>query len=378
MSGQHSVTSGGRARYPRTGTTRVGFVHSRRARPGARSARAANLKRMDAPVAGLFSSGRGLVTRAQALGAGLPPRAVDRLVRVGEWVAVRRGVYALREHWEALDEYVGKPRLVGLAVHLTTASPHVLSHDNAAHELGLPILGRRGEPVHVTHEADTGGRLEHGVKHHTASYDVDDVVVVDGVPVLGMARTALDITREHGYLHGLCACDSALRAGVTRSELKAGFEKMWCWPGSTAIHMALSKADGRSESVAETLGRDLVDELGIGDVDVQFTLTDGFRTVRCDLRVGRHVFEVDGRLKYRDEAAGGVARKPADEVLWEEKLRQDFVTGFKLGMSRIVWADFWQPQRTQALARLLREYRTTVDRFGTSIDDLSPYIVRAA
>jgi hypothetical protein len=333
---------------------------------------------MDALIDALVATGGGLTLRREVVAAGMSARQLDRLVRQGDLVVVRRGVYTTRDVWESLDEHVGRPRLRGRAVSRSTRTPHVLSHDSAAHELGLRVLGRRGAPVHLTREGRTGGRLEHGVKHHVAPYRDDQVVAPDGVPVLEAARTALDICREEGYRHGLVACDSALQAGVTRQELWATFEQMWCWPGSTAIRLAIANADPRAESVAETLGRDLVMSLGIGPVESQFVISDGHRSVRCDLRVGRHVFEIDGRIKYRRREEGGVAERSPEEVLWEEKLRQDFIAGFHLGTSRIVWADFWGSQRVLARVRLRREYEATAARFGTDIDDLSPYIVRAA
>ena len=65
-----------------------------------------------------------------------------------------------------------------------------------------------------------------------------------------------------------------------------------------------------------------------------------------------------------------------EQVLDDEKDRQDFVCGFKLGMSRIVWADYWGARRELALRRFEREYLDTCARFGTSIEDLAPYVVR--
>lgn len=325
-------------------------------------------------VAALFGTGHGLVTRRQAVDNGMTPRQVDSLVRSGAWVAVRRGVYALRQAWEDLDEYVGRPRLQGRAVHLAMRRDHVLSHDSAAHELGLDILGRRGEPVHVTRERVTGGRHDHGVKHHLASYSEDQVVARHGIRVLDRARTAVDIAREHGVTHGVASCDSALRQGTTREELWAAFEPMHKWPGSTSVRESMALADPGADNVAESLGRLLVLELGIGRVETQFTLGDGHRVVSCDIRVGRHLFEIDGRIKYRTVANGGVLTGSAEEALWSEKQRQDFVTGFKLGMSRIVWSDFWGHARELAKHRLLREFRDTTARFGSSIEDLMPYI----
>lgn len=94
----------------------------------------------------------------------------------------------------------------------------------------------------------------------------------------------------------------------------------------------------------------------------------------CDTRVGRHVFEIDGMLKY---AEGNPAGKIPDLVLREEKSRQDFITGFKLGISRITAYDCGSG-RPAALRRLAREYADTCARFGSSIADLAPYIVTRA
>lgn len=330
---------------------------------------------MDSWVAALFASRLHLVTHRQLLDAGVDARAIQRQVRRGDWIAVRRGVYALREVWDECDDWVGRPKLRGRAAHLTMRRQHVLSHDSAAHELELEILGRRDEPVHVTRPRVTGSRNDHGVKHHLASYRESQVEMVEGIPVLGKARTAVDIAREHGVTHGVPACDSALRAGVSRAELEAAAADMWCWPGSASIRKSIAFADGRADNVAESLGRMLVAELGIGEIDVQFTLMEGQRMAICDLRVGRHVFEIDGRIKLRTRVEGGFARRSGEEALWDEKQRQDFVTGFKLGMSRIVWDDFWGARREAAKRRLMREYDSTVNRFGTSIDDLAAYIL---
>ncbi|UUZ57981.1 hypothetical protein [Nocardioides sp. B-3] len=66
----------------------------------------------------------------------------------------------------------------------------------------------------------------------------------------------------------------------------------------------------------------------------------------CDLRLHRHLFEIDGWIKLLAVAEGGVADDPK-QALREQKERRDFVTGFKTGMSHLVWADFWGAQRDQ-------------------------------
>ncbi len=135
---------------------------------------------------------------------------------------------------------------------------------------------------------------------------------------------------------------------------------------------AIDLADPGAESWLESEARVLLLSLRIGRAQTQFGLTDGARTVWCDLRIGRHIFEVDGWLKYTAELA---PRRDPRETLRQEKMRQDFISGFKLGVSRITAADC-HGDREAARRRLLREYADTCARFGTDISDLAPHVVR--
>ena len=140
------------------------------------------------------------------------------------------------------------------------------------------------------------------------------------------------MVREHGRAHGLAACDAALRAGVPRSALRDVLSTMECWPHSRCVRWCIEHADGGAETYLESLVRDFVLELGIGRPDTQFGLSDGHRTAFADLRIHRHLFEADGLLKYDEDNPSGTEPRA---VLVEEKQRSDFLTGFKLGMSRI-------------------------------------------
>src|SRR5690242_1827892 len=97
-----------------------------------------------------MSRQHGLILRRQALAAGMTVEQVKAMVRRGEWIAVRRGVYTTRAHWESLDPYVGRPQLEVWAATLTTRTPHFVSHDSAAYLHRLPILEPRPRLVHVT------------------------------------------------------------------------------------------------------------------------------------------------------------------------------------------------------------------------------------
>ncbi len=331
---------------------------------------------MNPTVLGIMAAQHGLVTREQAVAAGMAPERIDRLVRHGDLVAVRRGVYAESAFVASLTTYRDQRLLVDRAACLRIGRPHERSHDSAAHELDLAILRPHTPMTHVTRPGVVGSHLRHGVKHHLAPYVAERVVRVGGVGVLGPARTAVDIAREHGLRAGVVAIDSARRSGTSLAELDAEVALMKSWPHVTVVREAVELSDPDSDSVGETLTREVVTELGFGRPQTQFGLSAGGRTAWCDLRLGRHVFEFDGKVKYQRVDEGGFAIASAEEVVWREKQRQDWVCGFKLGMSRVVWDDLFGVAREVALQRLRREYLDTCRLFGESIDDLTPYLAR--
>jgi hypothetical protein len=326
-------------------------------------------------IARTLAAQSGLITRIQVLDTGLTPEYVRGLLHTGAWVLVRRGVYMPAELWAALDPYDGPQRMRARAAHLQMRRAHVLSHDSAARELRLAFLKPEQELVHVTRRGVRGGRIEHGIKHHLAPYRADQVVLVDGIPLLGAARTALDITREHGFVAGVVACDSARQLGVSEAELWAASAPMAFWPEVTVVRQAIGRSDPGAESVGETLGRLLLEEIGIGPVETQFELRDATGWARCDMRVGRHLVEFDGRKKFQRRDRGGLAVVDPAQVVWQEKQREDWLRGYRLGMSRLVWADYWGRRRQLAKERVAREYAATCAAYGTDIADLAPYIV---
>lgn len=322
-----------------------------------------------APVRGVMSSQHGLLTRTQALDLGLSPLAIRHAVDSGEWVRVHRGVYADGAVWAGLDDYRGRPLLRAIAAVLVMRRQSVLSHDSAAHALGLDILTPAQPFVHVTRPGFTGAWTKGGVKHHLARFHPDQVVDVDGLPVLDLARTAVDIGRERGYLDGLVAVDSAMRQGVTRGELEKALEIMASWPNITQARAAVAAGDPGAQTVIETLGRDLVDEMGIGKPDTQFPVVISIGIVWCDIRVGNHMFETDGVLKLLTPAQGGVATKPVDQVLREQRKRETLICREGLGMTRWVYADFFGERRAEAKASALRDFQITVERYGTELPE---------
>lgn len=330
---------------------------------------------MDSRVRAAVAAGQGLVTSARLQEMGLAARLISRWVRGGELVAVRRGVYTTRELWDAWDQYVERPLARIRASHLTLDVPHVYSHDSSALLQRLPLIRPQESETHVTRTGINGSRIRFGIRHHGAAYLDSQVVTAHGLPALDVPRTVADLARTHGYRAGLVAADGALQLGFTRSQLAAAAEPMTSWPGVTDVRAAIADADPGAESVGETLSRELLTELGIGDAETQFAVRIPSGVAWCDLRIGCHVFEFDGRIKLRPVDRGGVAEQMAEQVVWDERRRQRDVCAEGLGMSRIYWEDFWGEARRRARERLRREFDVTRQRFG---DQLPPHLAEFA
>jgi hypothetical protein len=308
----------------------------------------------------------GAFTRAQAREADYSERQLRTLLRPGgEWAVLRRGVYAERAYVDGLDT-AGRYLLGVHAVVLSSLPGNTVSHTSAAVVHGMPLRPHWLALHHLTRPGVLGGRTDNGVTHHRARIDDLDVTERRGFLVTSMARTAVDIARLHGFEDGTVAADAALRLGATRSELTTMLERCRSWPNNTQARQAVRVADGGAETVGETLTRLLVLELDIGEPETQFKITDGHRTAYVDIRVGRHLFEFDGRVKYRGRASGGVADRPIEDVLWDEKLREDWLRNVDggFGLSRVTWDDLLGAARRRTKQRLAADVAATVRRFG--------------
>lgn len=322
---------------------------------------------MSPRVSAAFAVNDGLLTRERLLDLAVPPSEIKRMRNAGELVTVRRGVYTPAEIWDALDPFVGRPRMRARAAILNMRRGWVLSHDSAAHELGMAILTPREPFVHITRPGFTNAWTENGVKHHLARFAESQLVQVNGMSSLDLARTAVDIARERGLWDGVVACDSALRMGVGRADLERAYEPMDNWPNVIVTRECVRLADAGATNPHESMGRLLVLESGIGKPETQFPVWTAEGVKWCDLRVGNLVIETDGRVKYRSADAGGVALKSADDVAWDERKRERLVRDRNLGVVRLYWEDYWGRRRIEAISRLRAEYADTVARFGSKL-----------
>jgi hypothetical protein len=283
---------------------------------------------------------------------------------------MRRGLYCDGELWDTLDPYREQHRVRTRAVILGLKRGFVVSHDSSAHEHGLEILLPPIPHTHITRRGSTTAWTRYGVKHHYAGFRSAQVMVIDGLEVLDKARTAVDIAREHGEPYGEIACDAAMRHGVTREQLRAACEPMSCWPHIKRTRRAVEFADSGAQTAIETLGRLLVEELGIGKIDTQFPMRDeNGKVIWCDMRVGRHIFETHGKIKFLNPAEGGVADRPPSEIAWRAQKRDRWLRQEGLGSSHIYWEDYWPDRRSATLKRLADEYADSLSRFGDRLPE---------
>lgn len=311
---------------------------------------------MRSGLAGLFATQGGVFARRQAIARGYTPREFDSLTRPrGEWVRVRYGTYTTRDLWESLDEG-GRWLLRDRAALLVCNDNTVLSHSSSARLLPLPLYGVADGLSHVTRLGPGQSfRVQSGIMHHLSDLDLSRVMRRDGLLLADPIQTVADLSREFGYRTGLVAADAALREGASHQEMLARAAAMTTQPRGPIILAVAQDADGRAENPLETLGRILLTNMGIADLELQWRIDfpgGGYAVVDLYSPALDHVFETDGRVKYQEQFDSRGRLVTPSEIVWKEKQREDKVRGQGHGMSRIVWPDV-EPGSFQRASRRL-------------------------
>jgi hypothetical protein len=156
----------------------------------------------------------GLVTRGQALAAGLTADQVDHRLASGRWVALRRGVYVVAGTPSTYEQQV-------LAACLAVGPPCVASHRTAGrlHGLQLPPPER----IDLTVLGDRQTRRPGVRLHRSRHLPRADLAVRAHVPVTSVARTLVDVGGD-----GLGpVVDDVLRRGLTTlAELRRCLDRL--------------------------------------------------------------------------------------------------------------------------------------------------------
>lgn len=282
-----------------------------------------------------------MLTR-QLLERGLDHADIFRLSRSGVIERVRRGAYAPPADAEPSTDERHRRLVLATAPQLRDGA--VISHGSAALLHGLPVFAPAVERVHVTRSRSTGAKSRTLVEVHGAPMRLDDITVLDGVPVTTMARTVADLGRTESFDQAVAAGDQAVAAGLSRDELDLVLASMRRWPGVRAGRRAAAFLDPRSESPGESLSRIRFLEAGLPMPEPQYLVRDrrGNVVARCDFgwEEQRTLGEFDGRIKYGRLLKEG---QRIEDVLYAEKTREDLLRDLGWQVVRWIWADLYRP-----------------------------------
>lgn len=274
----------------------------------------------------------GVFSRAQALGAGVTPGEVERLLRSRDWQRVRHGVYQLDEPRDRREAHL---RQCWAAV-LVARSGSVIAGPSAALVHGLALVDLPAL-VHVVAGSCRSAGGMNVVRRRT---DVDSVDI-GGLPLTSVSQTVVDCATVLGYEDAVVVADSALRHGVDRRGL---LELAETSRASARVRRVVEFADGRSESVGESLARVALAAAGLPAplLQEEFVVRGG-RRYRVDFYWPdqRTIGEFDGRVKYGEDPG----------ALWSEKRREDELRAEGYGFARFGAAQVRRPAELGAVVR---------------------------
>lgn len=271
---------------------------------------------------------------------GIDSRALQRQVASKQLVRIRRGVCVDTATWNAADVR-GHHVLRMRAVEATRNTPVVFSHLSAAALWGLPVLGQWPAQVHLSSAGRPGLHSKNGVICHREDVPDDQVTQLDGMFVTSLERTLLDVARttsfassvamlDHGTQQRIQLPSGANVPGIDKHALLESVAALGPVAGIRRARLAVDFCDNRSGSVGESLSRVDIHLCGFPppELQVAFPRGDGGKDIvdfrweqRQESRTLRLLGEFDGKVKYtRDEYTHGL---PIEEVMWQEKLRED-------------------------------------------------------
>lgn len=275
------------------------------------------------------------------LTAGLTTAQFRTLVRKGDLVRLRRGVYSTASFAaEAGDDDARRHFVkVSAAIHSQyKGGSAVASHQSAAILQGISLLGRpeRGDTVWLTRPPGTyRGNLLTGIRLHSAELPEGHVTRRLGIPVTAPARTVLDLARSLPYTEGVIAADSALHSAIVFKEQLAEMLSFFDgWPGVDKARRVVAFSDRRPDSPLESAARVVFADGGLPAPDLQTEIVDGNGRFVGEVDFcwpGHHtIAEADGAGKYEKPDTG---RK---QTIRDNRLRD---LGYKV--VRFTWHDLF-------------------------------------
>ncbi|QIM17208.1 hypothetical protein G7067_13570 [Leucobacter insecticola] len=254
-------------------------------------------------------------------------------------IPLGRGCYISRRHWEGL--YVeGRQIATALAHSDTAARQPVFSHYTAAALWGFPLFRFSDTRIHELTPSPDSVRSSPRVFRHRLQFAESELSQIAGVSLTSPLRTLLDIARSATGELALGCADAALRQEFFSSRLsnlagqEAWREDTLVWAaslgrqrGANMARRVVGFADGRAESVLESVGRLRFARAGIR-TEIQVRVPGPERKdyfLDYELLDHNAFAEADGAVKYFDE--GMTKGRDPRQVILEEKEREDWIRG---------------------------------------------------
>jgi len=326
-----------------------------------------------------------LRSRASLVAAGWTDKQIRAAVRTRDIRRVHHGWYILQSLWDGLFWEQQHLAHVMAVVDDARAPGPIAAGESAAVVYGLPLYHHRPARVHVICNADERVASTADVMRHYGPLEDFEIAEVNGIRCTSLARTVVDVARTCDLETAVACADAALRqvavndddpfdycedaAEDLRREMRAVIDRM---PRSRGIRVArwvVEFADGRAQSIGESVTRLRFVQLGfrVPRVQVRIDGPNGAFYV-VDLDAEYWWVEFDGSSKYLDpQLRSGLS---AGEVVVAEKKREDWIRAVsgrmvvRLGDEHIVTLD--------ACAQRLAEYGIVPPRHRPSPDPGPP------
>lgn len=278
----------------------------------------------------------GLVLTADLRDLGVTTQQIRDSIGLRVLVPVRRGVFIRAARWAVLRPEERHRELVR-SIRYTSGRDLTVCRWSAAVMHGLPVVGVVPDRVHALDPEVAGGSSNRFLASHRGEPEDPDSIVIDGVRVTSLARTATDLAIHSPMLASVPALDQVLRvadealseighwtSGPEREQLIELLDELAPRRGRRRAAESIGFADAHSMSVGESVSRVQMHRLGFAAPELQrrFILRRGrFADVDFWWRTVRAIGEFDGQIKYLD--ARFREGRAADEVVLREKQRED-------------------------------------------------------
>lgn len=289
----------------------------------------------------------GLIRREQALALGYTDEMLSAAIAAGDISRVAAGTYLPAEDVPdgpaGGDEFYRHRSIavatsaIGRTPRSDTATPAILSHASAAAVHRLPTLAPDRSAVHLTNRRSAGG-YRRGDRHvHNGLLPDDQVVLVDGLSVTSLERTAVDVAATGDFAQALVVFDAALRAGAQPDLMWAMLDDRRGRRGTGVARRSLEAANPAAESVGESWSRAQMIEAGlpVPELQVRYVAKGGSYYTDFSWN-GLLVGEFDGMVKYGREHRPDESLRTA---FLREKSREDDIRALGPMVLRWIWAD---------------------------------------